>query len=218
MRVSSRVNKGKDSRVKLEDEQAAAAAQPPPPPPPQKKAPRRLKSAVPVAPPVPVPADNQVPMPAIVQRSLDLDIPISADFKYSKDFGEWNNKFWLDNFYTPDDYTTREYMAVTDKLNDILPANFRLIEGQKEAFGVAHLELKPEFVKPAKKVPLLSKLQNGEYEIASSKSDKNIAATIKFFKNSLPGFQHFKDSDDISWVITHHRQLVVEILKLILCC
>lgn len=212
MRVSSRVNKGKDSRVKLEDEQAAAA-QPPPPPPPQKKAPRKLKSAVPVAPPVPVPADNQVPMPAIVQRSLDLDIPISADFKYSKDFGEWNNKFWLDNFYTPDDYTTREYMAVTDRLNDILPANFRLIEGQKEAFGVANLELKPEFVKPAKKVPLLSKLQNGEYEIASSKSDKNIAATIKFFKNSLPGFQHFKDSDDISWVITHHRQLVVEILK-----
>jgi hypothetical protein len=104
-------------------------------------------------------------------------------------------------------------MEVTDTLNDILPANFRLIEDQKEAFGVANLELKPEFVKPAKRVPLLSKLQNGEYEIASSKSDKNIGATIKFFKNSLPGFQHFKDSDDISWVITHHRQLVVEILK-----
>jgi hypothetical protein len=50
----------------------------------------------------------------------------SQDFKYSKDFGEWDNKFWLDNFYTPKDYITEKYRAATDKLNDLLPANFRL--------------------------------------------------------------------------------------------
>lgn len=198
MRVSSRAGKGQDTRVKLEDEQA-------------QQQPKRQAT--------PQRASNQA-IPAIarspVRRQLNLDlndVPLSNDFKYSKDFGEYSHSFWADNFYTPDDYTTKEYMKITDHFNDFLPANFRLIKGQKEAFGVANLELKPNLVKPMKRAPLLSKLENGDYEIATSKSDKNIAATIKFFCNSLPNFQHFKGADNIDWVINQHRQLVVEILR-----
>ena len=200
MRVSTRANKGQDTRVKLEDEQAQQ---------PKKQAqPRR--------------GSNQVAIPAIVvppspaRRALNLDlsdVPLSDDFKYSKDFGEYNNSFWVDNFYTPDDNTTKVYMDITDHYKELLPANFTLIKGQKEAFGVANLELKPSLVKPMKKAPLLSKLENGDYEIASSKSDKNISATIKFFRNNLQDFQRYKAADNIDWVITHHRQLVVEILR-----
>ncbi len=36
------------------------------------------------------------------------------------------------------------------------------------AFGVANLELKPDLVKPIKKIPLYSKLEKGEYETAGS--------------------------------------------------
>ena len=45
---------------------------------------------------------------------------------------------------------------------------------------VANLELNKDLIKPIKRTPLLSKLENGEYQIASSQSDKNISATIKF--------------------------------------
>lgn len=204
MRVSSRANKGQDTRVKLEDEQVE-----------QPKIARTPKRA-PVRQSV---GDNQA-IPAIVRspvrRVLDLDIsnvPPSDDIKFSSDWGEFNNKFWLENFYTPNDNTTQLYMKATDKLGDFLPANFELIRGIKEAFGVANLELKPEYVKPIKRTPLYSKLENGDYEIAQSKSDKNIAGSIKFFRNNLPSFTQYKDTDDISWVITYHRQLVAEILE-----
>lgn len=198
MRVSSRAGKGQDTRIKLEDEQA-------------QQQPKRQA--------MPQRASNQA-RPAIVRspgrRQLDIDlndVPLSNDFKYSKDFGEYSHPFWADNFYTPKDNTTKAYMEISDHFNDFLPANFRLIEGQKEAFGVANLELKPSLVKPMKRAPLLSKLENGDYEISTSKSDKNIAATIKFFCNSLPNFRHFKGADNIDWVINQHRQLVVEILR-----
>ena len=147
--------------------------------------------------------------------NLDLsDVPANDDVKFSKDWGMWNNKFWLENFYTPNDNTTQEYIEATDKLGDFLPANFRLIKGEPTAFGVANLQLKPEFIKPIKRIPLFSKLEKGDYEVASSKSDKtNIAGSIKFFKNNLASFIQYKTDDDTSWVINHHRQLVAEILE-----
>ena len=205
MRVSSRATKGQDTRVKLEEEQAEQ--------PKITRTPRRT--------PVRQPVGNNQPMAAIVRspvrRVLDLDIsnvPPSDDIKFSSDWGEYNNEFWVKYFYTPDDSTTQEYREATDKLGDFLPANFELIRGQKEAFGVANLELKPEYVKPIKRNPLYSKLANGDYEIAQSKSDTtNIAGSIKFFRNNLPSFLQYKDTDDISWVITYHRQLVAEILE-----
>ena len=73
---------------------------------------------------------------------------------------------------------------------------------------MANLELNKDLIKPIKRTPLLSKLENGEYQIASSQSDKNISATIKFFKNDLASFIKYKNDDDISWVIHQHRQLV----------
>ena len=64
-----------------------------------------------------------------------------------------------------------------------------------------------------KRIPLISKLQNGDYEIATSNSDGNISATIKFFRNNLPSFEKFKNQDDISWAIQYHRQLTAEIFQ-----
>ena len=192
MRVSARLNKGQDTRVKLEDEQAKQQQQP-------EKAPTVRK-----------PKANKEP-----KRTLDLDlssVPPSNDQKFSNDFGQYDHKFWQTYFYTPDDNITEMYIIVSDAFNDFLPANFRLIKGEKEAFGVANLQLKPEYVKPLKRKPLLSKLEAGDYQIAGTNSDKNIAATIKFFRNNLPAFQQYKDTDDISWVIDQHRLLVVEIL------
>ena len=192
MRTSARTTKGQDTRVKLAEEQAAAQQQP-------EKAPSVRK-----------PKANKEP-----KKTLDLDlsnVPPSNDPKFSKDWGEWDNKFWQTYFYTPDDSTTEMFIIVSDAFNDSLPAPFRLIKGEKEAYGAGNLELKPEYVKPIKRTPLLSKLEAGEYQIASSNSDKNIAATIKFFRNNLPSFKQYKDSDDISWVIHEHRLLVVEIL------
>jgi len=75
---------------------------------------------------------------------------------------------------------------------------------------MANLELKDE-LKPIKEIILYSKLEKGEYQTASSKSDKNIAASIKFFRNNLPSFKKYKKEDDISWVVKEHRRLTAEI-------
>ena len=144
--------------------------------------------------------------------NLDLsDVPPSGDIKFSKDWGLYNNPFWVKHFYTPKDNITKAYMKAVYKLADILPANFQLFDDEPTAFGIANLELKDEFKRPLKKVPLLSKLENGDYEIASSKSDKNIASAIKFFRKNFPFFKKFEKEDDMSWVINHHRLLVLEL-------
>ncbi len=67
------------------------------------------------------------------------------------------------------------------------------MRGIELAFGVANLELNPDLVKPIKRIPLFSKLSEGEYETAGSKSDKtNIAGSIKFFRNNLASFVQYK--------------------------
>ena len=149
--------------------------------------------------------------------NLDLpDVPPSEYEKYIEDWSEPSNPFWKDNFHTPRDNTTQEYMEATSssKLLDFLPASFALIYDVPESFGVANLELNPNLVKPIKRIPLYSKLEKGEYETVGSKSDKtNIAGSIKFFRNNLASFVQYKETDDISWVIHQHRQLVTEILE-----
>jgi hypothetical protein len=75
-----------------------------------------------------------------------------------------------------------------DKLKDILPPSFALTNNPK-SFGVANLELNANLIKPIKGIPLLSKLEKGEYQTAGSKSDKtNFAGSIKFFRNNLAIF------------------------------
>ncbi len=146
-------------------------------------------------------------------RTLTLDLPPSSDIKFSKDWGDNNNPFWVKHFYTPKDEITEVYQKSVEILRDILPANFQLYDFEPTAFGLANLELKNEFKRPIKKVPLMSKLVNKDYEIASSKSDVNIASSIKFFRKNLPFFTQFENDDDISWVINHHRLLVAELFE-----
>ena len=148
-------------------------------------------------------------------RTLNLDLsnlPPSDDKKFQKDFGLYSNPFWVNHFYTPKDSITKLYQSATYKLADILPANFQLYDDEPTAFGVANLELKDEFKRPFKRVPLLSELEKGEYETASSKSDGNIASSIKFFRNQLPSFKKYAFTDDISWVVNQHRLLMAEML------
>ena len=215
-RTSSRTNKGQDTRIKLEDEQAQQQQAKKPVELPKRQPRRQVEKEQEEE-----PINKEAPKAPSKSKktesrtlNLDLsDVPPSDDIKFTEDFSYYTHPFWKDNFYTPKDNTTQEYIEATDKLNDFLPANFRLIKGQPTAFGVANLELNKDLVKPIKRVPLFSKLENGEYQIASSQSDKNISATIKFFRNNLASFVKYKDDDDISWVIHHHRQLVAEILE-----
>ena len=214
-RTSSRTNKGQDTRIKLEDEQAQQQSKKSKEQP--KRQPRRQvekeQEEEPINKEAPkAPSKSKKTESRTLNLDLD-DVPPSDDIKFSEDFSFYTHPFWKNNFYTPKDNTTQEYIEATDKLNDFLPANFRLIKGIPSAFGVANLELNKDLVKPIKRKPLFSKLENGEYQIASSQSDKNISATIKFFKNNLASFVKYKDDDDISWVIHHHRQLVAEILE-----
>jgi len=148
-----------------------------------------------------------------VKKTLHLDmsdVPASEDKKMRSDWAL--DPWWERHFYTPKDNITKLYKKAVDKFDNALPANFKLLEGAEGAIGVANLELKDEYKKPIKNIPLFSKLEKGDYQTASSKSDGNIAATIKFFRNNLPSFQKYKDQDDISWVITQHRLLSAEIL------
>jgi len=123
------------------------------------------------------------------------------------------DQWWQTHFYTPKDNITKLYITAVDKFENALPANFKLVDGVEGAYGVANLELKDEYKKPMKQIPLFSKLMSGAYETASSKSDDNIAETIKFFRNNLPSFKKYKKDDDISWVIKQHRLLTAELIN-----
>ena len=65
-----------------------------------------------------------------VKSTLHLDfndVPPSSDKKFRKDWG--TDEFWQTNVYTPKDNTTKLYKEATEKLKDILPANFMLYPG-----------------------------------------------------------------------------------------
>ncbi len=73
---------------------------------------------------------------------------------------------WRATFYTPNYYITDKYFEVVDYYEK-LPASVQL--------GLGNLEvIEPD---PIKLTPLLTKLMNGEYHTAQSKSDKNIATS-----------------------------------------
>ena len=152
-----------------------------------------------------------------VKRTLHLnldDVPPSDDRKMKKDWGL--NPYWHTHFYTPKDKITKLYVSAVDKFEFGIPISFRLeedVEGGEGAIGIGNLELKDEYKKPMKQIPLFSKLMSGAYQTASSKSDKNIAGTISFFRNNLPSFKKYKDDDDISWVVKEHRLLTAELLN-----
>ena len=105
--------------------------------------------------------DTKLPKPKREpKRTLNLDlsdVPPSDNIIFSKDYGMYNHEFWT-HFYTPKDNITKTYQDAVSKLADILPANFQLYEDEPTAFGVANLEIKNEFKKPIKQIPLMSKL------------------------------------------------------------
>ena len=56
----------------------------------------------------------------------------------------------------------------------------------------------------------LNDLANGKYHNVKSKSDNNIASSIKFFINNLQSFKKFKDDDNINWVYNLYNLLIIE--------
>jgi hypothetical protein len=113
---------------------------------------------------------NNQAIPGIVRSpkrvlNLDLpDVPPSDDIKLTDDGRMPDNPF-----YTPHDNTTQKYMEASDKLIN-LPAEFYLVKGINTAYGVVNLKLNPDSVRPIKRIPLCSRLEKCEYEIAQSKS------------------------------------------------
>ena len=179
MRVSSRANKGQDSRIKYEDQQAEVAAIPRP-----AKRSRAQQIAIPA-----------IPLPALpVNDNIDNDNP-PGDRSI-------DDIYWRTYFYMPDDEISRKYFSIVENYEK-LPASM--------TDGLGNLEVKePE---PIKQIPLFRKLINGDYPTATSKSDKNISSSIKFFFNNLPSFQQFKNNDNLDWVIRYHRLLTTELLE-----
>jgi hypothetical protein len=114
------------------------------------------------------------------RRVLNLDLPDVPPSEYEKYVEDWSlpdNPYWKNNFHTPQDNTTQEYMEATEKLEN-LPASFVLRRDVETAFGVANLELNPNLIKPIKRIPLYSKLEKGEYETVGSNAIKLILLVV----------------------------------------
>ena len=94
-----------------------------------------------------------------------------------------------------------------------LPANFYYYKDIPESYGLPLLELKKEYIKPIKRIPLLSKLKNSEYQTEKSKSDYKIVKDIKFITNNLPSFKEYKNTDDLTYIKNNHRLLILLILE-----
>ena len=124
----------------------------------------------------------------------------------------YNNPLW-NHFYIPNDNITKRFKEV---LNDYenLPANFYYYKDISESYGLPLLELKKEYIKHIKQIPLLSKLANGDYQTEKSKSDYKIVKDIKFITNNLPSFQKYKQTDDLTYIINNHRLLLLESLEI----
>ena len=186
MRASSRANKGQDTRIKYEDEQAEAARPQP------KPAKRQRKPQQQVA----IPA---IPLPALPVNDNNDNDNRPADRRNIKSI---EDVYWKTYFYTPDDDISQKYFSIVENYEK-LPASM--------TDGMGNLEVKePE---PIKQIPSFHKLINGDYHTATSKSDKNIASSIKFFVNNLPSFQQFKNNDNLDWVVKYHRLLTTELLE-----
>ena len=131
-----------------------------------------------VARPPRAPRQPKQPVRTIVLDDIAGD-DVYINPKLIKDYGQISYPYWQKHFFTPNDGTSKRYFEVVAKLADKLPAGFM--------DGIGALEIKPEFFKPPKEDPILySKLIKGDYEIDSSKSDKNVASSINFFRRNLP--------------------------------
>jgi hypothetical protein len=119
----------------------------------------------------------------------------------------------FDNFYLPKDKLTTRFENAVSKF-ETLPAIFYMPnDDNPDSLGTPNLELKKQFVKPIKNIPLYSKLLDGSYHTDRTSSDQNIARSIKFFVNNFPSFKKYKDTDDLSFIINQHRLLTIELFE-----
>jgi hypothetical protein len=122
------------------------------------------------------------------------------------------NELWR-SFYLIKDKITNEYIKTLKLYENRLPINFYIDETIKDSYGLPILELKKDLIKPIIIIPLLSKLEKGEYHTSKSKSDINISKSIRWFYNYLEPFNRYEDQDDITYIINNHRLLTLEIFK-----
>ena len=145
----------------------------------------------------PAPANGAIPAVVVAPN-----IPTNNSRRKDDKGNIKTSPYWNTYFYTPNDAITQKYNQIVEHYEN-LPAS--LIE------GLGNLDvIDPE---PIKEIPSLRRLINGDYQTASSKSDKNIASSIKFFVNNLPSFTQFKNQDELDWVVKYHRLLTTELLE-----
>lgn len=107
----------------------------------------------------------------------------------------------MNQLYYPNDEVTRSYKQLMN------PYKFPI------SLYSGNLKIKKKFIKPIIEIPLYSKLRNGHYETAKSRSDiSKVAKDIDFFRNNLPSFIKYKTADDLTWVVKEYRKLILEIL------
>jgi hypothetical protein len=148
---------------------------------------------IPNAKPAAKPKRAAKPKPAanIAIPAVNVNNPIADEINEKIEmFMSEETPYWRATFYTPNDYITDKYFEVVEYYEK-LPASLQLGLGNSEV-------IEPE---PIKHTPLLSKLITGDYHKAQSKSDENIATSIKFF--SMPSFKQYKGQDELDWVVQH---------------
>lgn len=113
-----------------------------------------------------------------------------------------NDKIYKDLHYINDDIN-KETKKLIDGFNEtFLPELWR---------GLVPLYV-PKKETPIKTIVLLSKLLNGSYHNARSKSDRNIANVIKSVLRNFPYFKNYKE-DDLTYIIKNHRYYLLDLLK-----
>ena len=141
----------------------------------------------------PIQQPIQQPVPQPQQRTLDISKQDQADYSTIK------NPFYQENFYIPDDLITKVYEGIITNYGDKLPVIF--------SEGILNLEAKKK--EEPKNIVSLSKLEKGDYQTTKSKSDKNIAASIKFIINKTP---EYRDQDNINFIVRDRRKIIVQLL------
>jgi hypothetical protein len=140
--------------------------------------------------------------PSIEQSLQNIEEENEIRQFFNEDITNPNNDVF-DDLYIPNDDINKELEDIIIKMGDFLPEGFQN--------GVAQMEIKPQKKEEPKKITK-DKLIAGDYHSKGSKSDKNIASTIKAWTNNLPSFKQYKDDNDLTWITEQHRHLLLEIL------
>ena len=138
------------------------------------------------------------------KKTLDLDLTTIKKSDYDR--FEPDNIFYKENLYSPNDNILKRLDDVVEKFGDKLNDGFSFYN------NIINLDIKPDKKLKPKEI-LYSKLKNGDYHSATSKSDKNIAKSINTIVNNIDGFKKYKNVEDLTWIIDNHRLLFTEIIE-----